>query len=73
MIITFVEDTRLGGTANKYPGRQAKFKMILSIEHWAENNRMKLNRDKCKVLHLGKRIQMHSYSYGGYLAQQYYK
>ena len=34
------------------------------MEHWAEGNRMKFNRDKCKVLHLGKRNQFHSYKMG---------
>ena len=34
------------------------------LECWAENNRMKFNRDKCQVLHLGKRNQMHSYKTG---------
>ena len=31
------------------------------MEHWAESNRMKFNRDNCKVPHLGKRNQLHSY------------
>ena len=34
------------------------------LECWAENNRMKFNRDKCQVLHLGKRNQMQSYKMG---------
>ena len=34
------------------------------MEHWTKNNRMKFNRDKCKVLHLGKRNQLHSYKMG---------
>ena len=34
------------------------------LEHWAENNRMKFNRDRYKVLHLGKRNQMDSYKMG---------
>ena len=34
------------------------------MEHWAKSNRMKFNRDTCKVLHLGKRNQLHSYKMG---------
>ena len=34
------------------------------LEHWAENNRMKFNREKCKVLLLRKRNQLHSYKMG---------
>ena len=34
------------------------------MEHWAESNRMKFNGDKCKVLHLRKRNQLHSYKMG---------
>ena len=34
------------------------------MEHWAESNRMKFNRDKCQVLHLGKRNQSHSFKMG---------
>ena len=29
------------------------------MEHWAESNRMKFNRDKCTVLHFRKRNQLH--------------
>ena len=34
------------------------------MEHWAKSNRMKFNREKCKVLHLRKRNQLHSYKMG---------
>lgn len=30
------------------------------LENWAKTNRMNFNRDKCKVLHLGRRNQMHT-------------
>uniref|UniRef100_A0A8D0HH00 Cadherin domain-containing protein n=1 Tax=Sphenodon punctatus TaxID=8508 RepID=A0A8D0HH00_SPHPU len=37
-----------------------------TLENWAdcETNKMMLNRDKCKVLHLGKKNQMYKYSPG---------
>ena len=50
----------------KYPGRQGKKiqNYLDRLEHRVQNNRMKFNRDKCKVLHLGKRNQTHSYKMG---------
>ena len=32
--------------------------------HLVKSNRMKFSRNKCKVLHLGKRNQLHSYKMG---------
>ena len=34
------------------------------MEHWAESNRMKFSREKCKILHLRKRNPLHSYKMG---------
>ncbi|KAG6930089.1 hypothetical protein G0U57_004388, partial [Chelydra serpentina] len=35
------------------------------LEKWSEVNRMKFNKDKCKVLHLGRNNQFHTYRMGG--------
>uniref|UniRef100_K7F118 Reverse transcriptase domain-containing protein n=1 Tax=Pelodiscus sinensis TaxID=13735 RepID=K7F118_PELSI len=34
------------------------------LEKWSEVNRMKFNKDKCKVLHLGRNNQFHTYRMG---------
>ena len=67
MLIKFADDTKLDGIANTLEDRNKLQSDIDRLEHWAKNNRMKFNRDACKVLHLGKRNQMHSYKMGGIL------
>ena len=51
----------MGRIANILEDRSNIQNDLDQLEHWAENNRMKFNRDKCKVLHVGKRSQTHSY------------
>ena len=54
ILIKFADDTKLGRIANTLEDRNRFQKYLDRLEHWAENNRMKFNRDKCKVhLHLG--------------------
>ena len=60
----FADNTKLDGIANTLEDRNKLQSDLDRLEHWAENNRMKFNRDKCQVLHLGKRNQMHSYKMG---------
>ena len=69
-LIKFADDTKLGGIANTLEDRNKLQSDLDRLELWAENNRMKFNKDKCQVLHVGKRNQMHGYKMGGYLAQQ---
>ena len=54
----------MGGIANSLEDRSKLQSDLDRLESWAENNRMKFNWDKCQVLHLGKRNQMHSYRTG---------
>ena len=63
-LIKFADDTKLCGIANTLEDRNKLQSDLDRLERWAENNRMKFNRDKCQVLHLGKRKQMHSYKIG---------
>ena len=63
MLIRFADDTKLGGIANTLEDRNKLQSDLDRLERWAEN-RMKFNRDKCQVLHLGKRNRMHSYKMG---------
>ena len=52
ILIKSVDDTKLGGIANTLEDRNKIQEDLDKLEHWAENNRIKFNRDKCKVLHL---------------------
>lgn len=50
----FVDDTRLGGVANVSEGCSAIQMGLDSLEKQADRNLMKFNRDKCKVLYMGR-------------------
>ena len=63
-LITFADDTKLGGIANTPEERNKLQGDLDRLERRAENNRMKFSRDKCQVLLLGKRNQRHSYKMG---------
>ncbi|KAF7250898.1 RNA-directed DNA polymerase from mobile element jockey [Varanus komodoensis] len=58
-VIRFADDTKLGGIANILEDRMKIQGDLDNPEHWAESNRMRFDRDKRQVLHLGKRNQMH--------------
>ena len=64
MPVKFVDVIKVGGIANTLEERNKILNDLDRMEHWAERNRMKFNRDKCKVLHLGKRNHLHSYKMG---------
>ncbi|GAB0182745.1 hypothetical protein GRJ2_000739800 [Grus japonensis] len=50
---TFVNDTKLSGAADLLEGRDAIQKDLDRLEEWTCENRMKFNKAKCKVLHMG--------------------
>ncbi|KAF7248292.1 Retrovirus-related Pol polyprotein from type-2 retrotransposable element R2DM [Varanus komodoensis] len=60
-IIKSADDTKLGGIANILEDRMKMQGDLDKLAHWAETNRMKFNKDKCRVLHLGKRNPRHQY------------
>ena len=59
MLIKCVDDTKLGRMANTLQDRNKIQKDLDSLEHWAENSRMKFNKDKSTVLLLGGKKQQH--------------
>ena len=69
MLVKFVEDTKFGGIANTLEDRSKIQNDLDSLGHWAENNRMKFNREKCQVLHLGGGEPCAQLQDGGYFAQ----
>ena len=61
MLVKSEDNRKLGELDNILEDRNKIQNDLDRLENWAENNRMKFNRDKSKVLHQGKRKQTHSY------------
>ncbi|GAB0194453.1 hypothetical protein GRJ2_001910600 [Grus japonensis] len=53
-LVKFADDTKLSGEADTSGGRATRQEDLNRLEEWANKNLMKFNKDKCKVLHLGK-------------------
>ena len=64
MLIKFADDTKLGGVANTPEDRIRIQDDLDRLENWAKMNKMNFNGEKCKVLHLGRKNQMHHYRMG---------
>uniref|UniRef100_A0A803TJS6 Reverse transcriptase domain-containing protein n=1 Tax=Anolis carolinensis TaxID=28377 RepID=A0A803TJS6_ANOCA len=63
-IIKFADDIKLGGIANTPEDRSRIQNDFNRLERWAESNKMKFNRDKCKILHFGRKNGMQRYRMG---------
>ncbi|KAK4826233.1 hypothetical protein QYF61_006274 [Mycteria americana] len=60
----FADDTKPGGAADPFEGQEALQRHLDRLEHWAIINGMKLNKNKCWILHMRRSNTRHKYKLG---------
>ena len=57
----FADDAKLVGVADTPEGHAAIQSDLNRLEKWADRSLMKVNKEKCKALHLGRNNSTHHY------------
>ena len=65
-IIKFADDSKAGRVVDVTEERVAFQDMLDRLETWSQEWQLLFNRDKCKVLHFGKKNPRHEYTMGGH-------
>ncbi|CAM4606561.1 unnamed protein product [Caretta caretta] len=60
----FVDISKMGGEVDTLEGRDRVQSDLDKLEDWAKRNLMRFNKDKCRVLHLGRKNPMPCYRLG---------
>ena len=62
----FADDTKLIRCVENETDREALQSDINALITWSDDWQMAFNRDKCKVMHFGKKNENYTYTMGGY-------
>ncbi|GAB0187341.1 cAMP-dependent protein kinase inhibitor alpha [Grus japonensis] len=65
LLSSLANNTKLCGVVDTLEGRDAIQRDLDRLGRWARVNRMKFNKAKCKVLHVGWDSPKHNYRLGG--------